>query len=91
MKKGYITLITLLVLGICALFQLFITHRLSTAGIELTEIENQTQTLSKENEELRHRIASHSSLMTVASRAQAMGFREASVLYIEKQPLARAQ
>jgi len=91
MKKGFITVITLSVLGVCTLFQLFITHRLSTAGIELTEIENQIQTLSKENEELRHTIASHSSLMTVSARAQVMGFRDASVLYIEKQPLARVQ
>lgn len=91
MKKGFITLITLSILGVCAMFQLFITHRLSTAGIELTEIENQVQSLSKENEELRHTIASHSSLMAVSARAQAMGFRDASVWYVEPLPMARVQ
>lgn len=91
MKKGFITFTTLTVLAVCASFQLVTTHRLSTAGIELTEIETQIQTLLKENEELRHTIASHSSLMTVSVRAKELGFREASVFYVEKPPIARAQ
>jgi len=91
MKKGFITLLTLSVLALCLVFQLVTTHRLSTAGIELSEIENKIKTLSKENEELRHTIASHSSLMTVSARAQAMGFKEAAFLYVEKPPIARVQ
>lgn len=89
MKKGFITFITLSVLVVCAMFQLFIAHRLSTAGIELTQIEHKIQTLSKENEELRHTIASHSSLMAVSARAKEIGFREALVVYVETPPMAR--
>ena len=91
MKKGFITLITLSVLVVCAMFQIFVTHRLSTAGIELTKIENQIQSLSKENEELRHTIASHSSLMAVSARAKELGFRDAMVVYVETPPIARVQ
>lgn len=88
MKKGFITLITITALAVCLVFQLVTTHRLSTAGITLTKIENKIQVLSKENEELRHTIASHSSLMTVSSRARVLGFRDAGFVYVERPPIA---
>jgi cell division protein FtsL len=91
MKKGMITIVTVSTLVICALFQLFVAHRLSTAGVELTLIENEVQTLTLENEELRHTIASASSLMTVSTKAREMGFVQASFQYVEAPPIARVQ
>ncbi len=91
MKKGTITLFILVITVISGLLQLYITHKLSTAGIQLTQMENEIKALSLENEELRHKIASSSSLMTIASRAQELGFNDATFYAIEKPPIALVQ
>lgn len=91
MKKGSLTLFVLFVTVLCGLFQLYITNKLATAGITLTHVENEIRTLSLENEDLRHKIASSSSLMTISARAQTLGFIDASFYSIEKPPIALVQ
>ena len=91
MKKGFLTISTLSILFFCVLLQLFIAHKLSPAGIEVSTIENEIRTLSSENEDLRPKTASFSSLTAIASRAGELGFKEASFYYVEKPPIARVQ
>lgn len=88
MKKGIFSIITLISILICVFVQLFVAHKLSTAGIELTNMETERVSLDRENESLRHAIASDSSLLTVAARAKMMGFTDASFHHIETPPMA---
>jgi cell division protein FtsL len=78
-----IMLITLL----CA-FQVFISHRLSTAGIEVSSLSMEIRTVSLENEDIRHKIASYSSLKVIAEKAQQAGFTEQTVRYLDHPPIA---
>lgn len=71
--------------------QLFVSHRLSTAGIKVTEMAEQTEIVSRENEVLRHKIASASSFLTITERARVLGFTEASIRHIEQPPVAMIQ
>jgi hypothetical protein len=83
MKKGMITSVTFFTVIICIFMQLFVAHRLSTAGIELTKIEREMQTLERENESMKHLIASNSSLLSIESRAKLYGFSKASFYHVE--------
>jgi len=78
------TIIIVLLYGV----QIFLSHRLSTEGIALTEMSEEITTLTHENELLAHQIASASSHLTVSTRAAGFGFTSAEITYIEQPPMA---
>lgn len=83
-----------LVLGIIsaiACAQLYIAHQLSTAGIDMTLLQREITELDTQNEDLRHKIASASSLRTISTKATELGFVKASFQYIQQSPVAFKQ
>lgn len=87
MKHISITVPTFIILCLCGV-QLFVSHRLSTEGIALTEMTNEITALHQQNEILTHQIASASSHMTISNRAVELGFKPAVISYIEQPPMA---
>lgn len=92
MKKPvlFIILNFIIILGL-SVAQVVAANSISTTGIELGKIQDQTSRLQKENEILKEQVLSLSSFTSIASRAGDMGFEDGkSVLAIPQElPLAR--
>lgn len=57
-----------------AVLQVFVSNRLVSLDTKLATIQNRTDTLLRENEELSQAVASSSSLTTIFIRAQESGY-----------------
>jgi len=91
MKKTIVLTGTVILVIVLFCMQLIVSNRLATTGAELSSMQNETAVLVLENEQLRHTIASHSSLMVISKEAQKMGFLPASVEYLNRPPVAFKQ
>ena len=85
--KLLFTIPILLVVGMTVV-QIVVSHKLSTAGIELSSMQNERTDLSFENEKLRQKIASESSLLIITKKAQNLGFEKANFVYLDNPPVA---
>ncbi|MBI4130123.1 hypothetical protein HY468_02305 [Candidatus Roizmanbacteria bacterium] len=88
MRKKIVFSVTVLITVALGLLQLIVSHKLSTEGIEVKQMEQEKTRLLVENEELERKIASASSFLTVSQKAEALGFHDATYLYLERPPLA---
>ncbi|MCL4382540.1 MAG: hypothetical protein M1575_00085 [Patescibacteria group bacterium] len=74
---------TILVLNvILLLLQVFVANRLTTAGLTLSQTENETMILRDENEFLERKIASFSSLVSVSQKAAEAGYTKPKLYYL---------
>lgn len=64
------------------LLQVMAANRLTTAGLKLTDLEKQKESLSEENDYLERKIATFSSLTRIAQKAAEDGFAKAQTLYL---------
>lgn len=89
-RKIFLSLVIFIVAGLAAL-QLYVSHRLATAGQDLRDMQGKIEELKLENELLKSEIATSSSLTTIAQKADSLGFKSAAYLYLEKPPVALNQ
>ena len=76
-KKKTFNLVKILlasVLGL-ALVQIFISHRLATAGKLVAEFETETVRIKAENERLEEKINQEGSLAIISQKATELGFK----------------
>lgn len=64
---------------ILIIIELFVTNELAGLRDDVGSLEKRAQVLEEENDILAQEVASGSALTTVASKAQAMGFRQPKV------------
>jgi hypothetical protein len=76
LRKG-IRFFPLLVVFLC-LANILMTNHLASSGTEIHQIDIAIESIRQENEVLRIKIASVSSLMTVSTQADAMGLSKPS-------------
>lgn len=74
---------TILVLNIILLFlQVLVANRLTTAGLTLSQMDNEVMTLRDENEFLERKIATFSSLVSVSQKAAEAGYTKPKLYYL---------
>lgn len=73
-RKTFIITFAISTILALSVAQVVVSNRLSTAGIEVGEIEDQTQYYKAQNSILSERILQASSLGSIASRAAKLGF-----------------
>jgi cell division protein FtsL len=84
-KKPFFKLAKVLVFLVLflALVQVYISHRLTTAGKLVGETEAKTEQVRQENEIIQEEIDQEGSLTVVAERAEELGFRPAKeIVYL---------
>lgn len=76
--KSPVFLLTIMFVVIIALaaFQVVMSSKLSTAGLELTSIYKETQFFGDENEFIKKQIFSTLSIASISARAKEMGFSQ---------------
>lgn len=85
MKKASLLLTTIfLVIIALAAFQVFVSNKLSTAGIQLSSLYKESQFYKEENEVLKMQVYSAFSIASISGRAREIGFVQASPLVIRK-------
>ncbi|HUW21994.1 MAG TPA: hypothetical protein VMW41_05030 [Candidatus Bathyarchaeia archaeon] len=66
-----------------ALVQIYVSHRLATAGKVVAELENEVLRTREENQKLCEGIDQKGSLSVISQKAQALGFRPlADIVYL---------
>ncbi len=92
MKKPvlFIILNLTVIIGL-SIAQVVAANSISTTGIELGKIQDQTTKLQKQNEILKEQVLTLSSLTSIASRAGSMGFEEGKSTLVISQPLPIAR
>ena len=91
MKKPVLFIaLNLLVIIALSIVQVVAANSISTTGIELSKLQDETTTLQKQNEVLHEQVLSLSSLTSIASRAASMGFTESKDTLVIAQPLPLA-
>lgn len=92
MKKPvlFIILNLTVIIGL-SIAQVVAANSISTTGIELGKIQDQTTKLQKQNEILKEQVLTLSSLTSIASRAGGMGFEEGKSTLVISQPLPIAR
>ena len=88
MKKNILVILTTIIAIVLFSAQLVISNKLATMGADLADMQQETSELTLENEEIRHKIASYSSLLVISSQAEKLGFERASLRYLERPPVA---
>ena len=85
-NKNILKLVALLVVGL-TFFQLFVSHRLGTAGQSLRDTEERATELERANRLLRAQLAEQASLAQIEERARELGLEEVSlVIDLTNQP-----
>lgn len=94
MKKPILILILLFVaIGGLVVTRSVVSTRITTSGLELSQIRQDTHDLRTENAILREKIFSLSSLTHVSERAEKVGFVESKSVYAVSgaKPIARGE
>lgn len=92
MKKTYsIFLLPLIIIIVLTITHVVVANRLSTAGVELDNIQNKLTEYKKENILLKEKVLEQSSLDHIASAAADLGFvnSKSGVYFFDQLPLAR--
>ncbi len=71
-------LIVGVVLGVLALAQVWVSNRLVTKGVEMTEITRKFAALNQENLAMRQKLSGRTALSNISVEAEKMGFVQAS-------------
>lgn len=90
-KRTAIVYISSIIAVVLFCLQLYVSNRLATMGAELSLMQKNTDKLVQNNEILENKIASYSSHMVIAERANELGFIRASLRYFERPPMAFIQ
>lgn len=77
-KKIFVTIVLLVLLFFLGVIQVLILNIYSTAGRQLTKITKEIEDVEKENSRLSPKIASASSLVTISTKAQMLGFNKST-------------
>jgi len=92
MKKPVLFIIlNLVVIITLSIVQVVAANSISTTGIELGKIQDQTLAIQKKNEVLKEQVLTLSSLTSISSRAASMGFVEGKSTLVISQPLPLAR
>ena len=80
----------LFLIVVLALVQIYVSHRLATAGKRVAELENTALAISEKNQQLREEISCLGSLAVVSEKARHLGFKTTSeIVYLTpKVPVA---
>jgi cell division protein FtsL len=94
MKKPILVLIILfLTIGVLVVARSMASARITTSGLELSQVQDETHKLKTENAILREKIFSLSSLTHVSERAEKVGFVESKQVFAvsSSKPIARGE
>lgn len=94
MKKPIIVLVLLfLTIGSLIVVRSVVSARITTSGLELSNVRDETHSLRTQNAIIREKIFSLSSLTQVSVRAEKVGFVESKSVYAVSaaQPIARKE
>lgn len=85
MRLAKSTKIILISIFFLVLIQLVVSSRLSAIGRNVSFLEKRYKSLSQENEIIRQKVASSSSLLTIRSEARKLDLRKpAEVLFVDE-------
>ena len=87
MKRKLLLYLFLVLISTLSILQIYVSHKLSFSSVELKKMQEEIETLNIENELLKSEIATASSLMNVAKKAENLGFKRATFLYMENLPV----
>jgi len=94
MKKPILVLVLLfLTIGTLIIVRSVVSSRITTSGLELSQVREEANVLRTQNALLREEIFSLSSLTQVSERAEKVGFVESKSVYAVSgaQPIARGE
>ena len=94
MKKPIIILVLLFItIGALVVTRSVVSARITTSGLELSQIRQETHDLRTENAIIREKIFSLSSLTHVSERAEKVGFVESDQVFAVSgsKPIARGE
>jgi hypothetical protein len=94
MKKPILVLTLLfLIIGSLVITRSVVSARITTSGLELSQIRQETHHLRTENAIIREKIFSLSALTQVSERAEKVGFVESKSVYAVSaaKPIARGE
>jgi uncharacterized glyoxalase superfamily metalloenzyme YdcJ len=92
-KPVFILLILFLSIGSLTVVRSMVSARITTSGLELSQIREETQDLRTENAIIREQIFSLSALTHLSQRAEKVGFVQSNSVYAVSgaQPIARGE
>lgn len=85
-----ITIFLIIIIAICAVFQVIILNRYSTSGEELVIYLEKIKEVEKENNRLTQRIASASAIATIYAKAKEFGLTNNQQVVFLSAPLPLA-
>lgn len=88
MKKKFFLGFIIILNVVLIIGQIIISQRMASFNSDLKQMQNETQNLELDNELLKSEIATSSSLMTVAKKAEEYGLKRMNVIYIENPQVA---